>query len=57
MQQQPEFHAIATHAYLELVALNMRLWRPEVADWLHSDEAHAPLMQLLTVVPCSPTVH
>lgn len=55
--QQEEFNVAATHAYFELVALNMRLWRPEVADWLHSDDAQAPLMQLLSIVPCSPTVH
>jgi hypothetical protein len=47
----------AIHAYLELIELNMRSWRPEVAEWLHSDESAEQLAQLLLAVPCSPTVH
>jgi hypothetical protein len=60
-QEQPMQHDlmndISAQAWLELVALNMRLWRPEVADWLHSEAATAPLKQLLAVVPCPPEVH
>jgi hypothetical protein len=48
---------VSVHAYLELIALNMRSWQPEVAAWLHSDQGAAALGQLLAVVPCSPTVH
>lgn len=47
----------AIHAYLELIELNMRSWRPEVAAWLHSEESTEQLAQLLSIVPCSPTVH
>ena len=55
--QQEDPTLVAAHAYFELIALNMRLWRPEVADWLHSEDAQAPLRQLLSVVPCSPAMH
>lgn len=47
----------AIRAYLGLIELNMRAWQPEVSEWLHSQEAEAPLKELLTIVPCSPTVH
>lgn len=47
----------AVHAYLELIALNMRSWQPEVAAWLHSDQSAAALGQLLAIVPCSPSLH
>jgi len=55
--QHEQMEVIAARAYLELVALNMRLWKPEVADWLHSEDAEAQLKQLLAVVPCPPTLH
>jgi hypothetical protein len=44
-------------AYLRLMELNLGSWRPQVAAWLHSREAEAPLKELLTMVPCSPTLH
>ena len=47
----------AIDAYLELIQLNLGSWRPEVAEWLHSDDSAEPLAQLLSVVPCSPTLH
>jgi len=47
----------AIHAYLELIALNMRAWRPEVSEWLHSEESADALEQLLAAVPCSPSIH
>ena len=47
----------AIHAYLELIELNMRSWRPEVAAWLHSEDAKLALRELLAAVPCSPTLH
>jgi hypothetical protein len=50
-------HQSAIHAYLELMALNLGSWRPEVAAWLHSADAESALRALLVAVPCSPTVH
>jgi hypothetical protein len=47
----------AIQAYLQLIALNMRSWQPDVAAWLHSDAGNAALGQLLVIVPCSPTLH
>lgn len=47
----------AIQAYLQLIALNMRSWQPDVAAWLHSDAGTEALGQLLVAVPCSPTVH
>jgi hypothetical protein len=47
----------AIHAYLELIELNMRAWRPEVAEWLHSEASAEALGKLLAIVPCSPSVH
>ena len=47
----------AIQAYLQLIALNMRSWKPDVAAWLHSEAGNEALGQLLLVVPCSPTVH
>jgi hypothetical protein len=47
----------AIQAYLELIELNLGSWRPQVAEWLHSQEAEAPLKELLILVPCSPTLH
>jgi hypothetical protein len=47
----------AIHAYLELIQLNLGSWRPEIAAWLHSEDSVQPLAELLSIVPCSPTVH
>ena len=47
----------AIQAYLRLMELNLASWRPHIAEWLHSEEAEAPLKELLTLVPCSPTLH
>ena len=47
----------ALQAYRQLVSLNLQSWRPEVAEWLHSDDAAPQLKQLLAAVPCSSTVH
>jgi hypothetical protein len=49
--------AASIQAYIELIALNMRSWRPEVSAWLHSDASAPALGELLAAVPCSPTVH
>ena len=45
------------NAYLRLIELNLGSWKPQVAAWLHSPEAEAPLKELLAMVPCSPTLH
>jgi hypothetical protein len=44
-------------AYRRLIQLNMESWKPEVNDWLHSQEAEPVLEELLAMVPCSGTVH
>jgi hypothetical protein len=44
-------------AYLRLMALNLGSWKPQVAEWLHSEDAELELKELLAFVPCSPTVH
>jgi hypothetical protein len=49
--------AASVDAYRQLLALNLQMYKPEVADWLHSDEAEPVLMQILLNVPCSETVH
>jgi len=55
--EQETFDQAAIHAYLELIALNMRAWQPEVSAWIHSDEGSVALGELLAIVPCSPTIH
>ena len=55
--EQQHLNEQAIHAYLELITLNMRAWRPEVAAWLHSEDGADALGRLLAIVPCSPTVH
>jgi hypothetical protein len=52
-----ELPEASIEAYLRLMELNLGAWRPHVAAWLHSQEAEAPLKELLTMVPCSPTLH
>jgi hypothetical protein len=44
-------------AYRRLIQLNMESWKPEVNNWLHSEEAEPVLEELLAMVPCSGTVH
>jgi hypothetical protein len=52
-----ELPDVAIHAYLKLIELNLAAWKPQVAEWLHSEDAELPLRELLAHVPCSPTVH
>lgn len=47
----------AVLAYQRLLQLNWESWKPEVADWLHSEDAEPVLKELLVAVPCSATVH
>jgi len=44
-------------AYQQLMQLNLESWRPEVAEWLHSEDAEPVLKDLLVAVPCSRTIH
>jgi len=44
-------------AYQRLLQLNWESWKPEVAEWLHSEDAEPVLKELLVAVPCSATVH
>lgn len=44
-------------AYQQLLQLNWESWKPEVAQWLHSEDAEPALRELLAAVPCSRTVH
>ena len=44
-------------AWRQLMALNLQLYKPEVSDWLHSEEAEPVLTQILLNVPCSETLH
>ena len=49
--------ADSIYAARQLLALNLQSYKPEVTDWLHSDEAEPVLAQILANVPCSETVH
>jgi len=44
-------------AYRQLVQLNLESYRPEVSDWLHSEDAKPVLKQLLAATPCAGSVH
>lgn len=56
--EEPEYlPTAAIQAYLELLELNLGAWKPQVSEWLHSEDAEDSLKQLLAIVPCSPTVH
>lgn len=47
----------SVYAWQQLQELNMQLYKPEVTDWLHSEEAQPVLTQILVNVPCSMTLH
>ena len=47
----------AVVAYQKLLQLNWQVWKPEVAAWLHSEDAEPVLKELLVAVPCSATLH
>jgi hypothetical protein len=47
----------SVYAWQQLFQLNMQLYKPEVTDWLHSDEAAPVLANILVNVPCSRTLH
>jgi len=56
MHAHPQAEAML-HAYQRLMQLNMESWKPEVADWLHSEEASQELRDLLIAVPCAPVIN
>jgi hypothetical protein len=49
--------AASIEAYRQLLALNLKLYKPEVTIWLHSEDAEPVLTQILVNVPCSETLH
>jgi hypothetical protein len=44
-------------AFRQLLQLNLESHKPEVADWLHSEESEPERKALLENVPCSITIH
>ena len=44
-------------AYQRLVQLNLELHKPEVEQWLHSEEAEPALKEMLVNVPCLGEIH
>jgi len=44
-------------AYQQLIQLNLELYKPEVANWLHSEEAEPALKEMLVNVPCAGNIH
>lgn len=44
-------------AYQRLVQLNLELYRPEVENWLHSEDAEPALKEILANVPCAGHIH
>ena len=44
-------------AYQQLVQLNLTLHKPEVEQWLHSEDAEPALKELLENVPCFGHIH
>lgn len=44
-------------AYQALIRLNLESYKPEVADWLHSEDAEPVLREMLANVPCAGPVH
>jgi hypothetical protein len=49
--------AAVMRAWQQLLQLNLESWKPEVAEWLHSEEAQPELREFLALVPCSMTIH
>ena len=49
--------AAVMRAWQQLLQLNLESWKPEVAEWLHSEEAQPELREFLALVPCSTTLH
>lgn len=48
---------VVVDAHFRLIALNFESWKPDIAEWLHSEQAETELQQLLALVPCSATIH
>lgn len=47
----------ALMAWQQLMLLNLESWKPEVAEWLHSEAAEPVLRDLLSAVPCPAVIH
>jgi hypothetical protein len=52
---QPPIEVI--QAWQQLVMLNLESYKPQVTDWLHSEDAKPVLKQLLVNVPCAGRIH
>ena len=44
-------------AYQRLIQLNLELHKPEVEEWLHSEDAEPALKEMLANVPCMGQIH
>lgn len=44
-------------AYQKLVRLNLELHKPEVEQWLHSDDSQPELKEMLENLPCLGEIH
>ena len=44
-------------AYQRLIQLNLELHKPEVEEWLHSEDAEPVLKEMLAYVPCAGHIH
>jgi hypothetical protein len=49
--------AASVQALHQLFEINLQIYKPEVSEWLHSEEAEPLLNQILVNVPCSTTMH
>ena len=52
-----EIPAAVIQANEDLLRLNLELHHPEVAEWLHSEEAVTPLKEMLLNVPGHGSIH
>ncbi len=44
-------------AWQQLLQLNLESHKPQVTDWLHSEDAEPVLRQILAYVPCAGSIH
>ena len=52
---QPPIEVI--QAFQQLLLLNLESHKPQVTDWLHSEDAEPVLKRLLVHVPCVGRIH
>lgn len=56
-QQSNEIPVTVIQAYQRLVQLNLELHKPEVEQWLHSEDAEPALREMLAHLPCLGQIH